>query len=109
MSQTTRLNHDLACVTLNSAKILLRIGKKKAENLGVKKSLPVTKQLAAEFGGVWKYVPFQRMWTQNDSAAFACYHADGGYDMNGDYTPSVFVNKLTIHGLSNGIQYLYLK
>jgi len=72
------------------------------------KRKPINKQLSDKFGGYWKHIPFQGMWICDELDAHACYVADGGYDINGNYipVPSMF-QRLTIYGLKDGIKYLY--
>jgi len=73
-----------------------------------KRKKPITKQLAKKFGGNWKYVPFQSIWICKEFDALACYVAEGGYDMDGNYipVPDVF-KRLTIYGLEGGPKRLY--
>lgn len=74
----------------------------------VKRRTPIVKQLNKKFGGKWKYVPFQSIWLLENSDAMACYVADGGYDMDGNYQPVPHIfKKLTIYGLKDGVQYLH--
>ncbi len=73
-----------------------------------KKNKSINKQLNEKFGGYWKYIPFQSMWICEELDAMACYIAEGGYDMNGDYIPVPRIFKrLTIYGLNNGVQKMY--
>lgn len=74
----------------------------------VKRNKAINKQLNESFGGYWKYIPFQSMWVCDEFDAIAYYVAEGGYDMNGDYTPVPFsFSRLTVYGLKDGVKYLY--
>lgn len=78
------------------------------KDLKVKKRKPITKQLNEKFGGSWRNIPFQGLWVCDDLDAHACYVAEGGYDMNGNYTPvPAWLNRLTVYGLNQGITHLY--
>lgn len=72
--------------------------------------LPITKQLSKKYGGKWVHIPFQSTWICDELNLNACYVADGGYDMNGNYQPvhKIF-RKLTVYGLKSGVEYLYPK
>lgn len=68
------------------------------------KKLPtITKQLEEKFGGKWKYlrVGFPNgIWKSEEKNARAYYVATGGYDLNGEYVPSLFPI-LYVYGLGN--------
>jgi hypothetical protein len=62
-------------------------------------SLSIVKQLEEHYGGKWIHHPFASMWSCEKKKLTAMYMADGGYDMEGNYTPSpIIFRKLTIYG-----------
>lgn len=76
--------------------------------LKIKKTLPITKQLSKKYGGTWIHIPFHSIWICDELNLSACYVADGGYDMNGNYQPvHKAFRRLTVYGLKTGVEYLY--
>lgn len=78
--------------------------------LKVKKRKSIAKQLFERYGGKWTYIPFQSTWVCDELDLMACYVAEGGYDINGNYmpVPKIF-NRLTISGLKTGVEKFYPK
>jgi len=60
----------------------------------------IVKQLEEKYGGKWKYIPFASMWVCDELNLMACYVAEGGYDMDGNYipVPEIF-KRLTVYGI----------
>lgn len=78
-------------------------------HMKVKITKPINKQLNEKFGGYWKHIPFQSIWICDELDGFACFFAEGGYDVNGVYTPQPsFLRRLKVVGLEDGIKYLNL-
>ena len=78
------------------------------KSLKVKRNPPITQQLFRKYGGKWKHIAFHGKWVCDELDLMACYHSDGGYDHNGEYTPVPKrfqkFRPLTVYGLESGTE-----
>tara|TARA_R110000823_G_scaffold204098_6_gene335159 strand:- start:434 stop:691 length:258 start_codon:yes stop_codon:yes gene_type:complete len=76
------------------------------KTLRVKRNPPITQQLFRKYGGKWKHIAFHGMWVCEELDLHASYTANGGYDVNGEYTPVPkflqCLQALTVYGLKTG-------
>jgi hypothetical protein len=67
----------------------------------------ILKQLEEEFGGKWEYIrDFPNgFWVCEELDASANYVANGGYDINGEYVPSMLLT-MYVYGLGTPIRFI---